>query len=147
MKGMKKTNNNINVYFEKKIKTEFDIKKLIEKILEKEKKQNLNINVIFTDNSKIKQINLEYRNINYPTDVISFPVKINEKLIGGDIYISINKIKENSKIYKTKFDEEFLRIIIHGVLHILGYDHLKLKERLKMFKKQENYIKNFYLDN
>jgi len=147
MKGMRKINNNINIYFEKKIKTGLNIKKLIEKILEKEKKQHLDINIIFTDNSKIKQINLEYRNRNYPTDVISFPVKIKNGLIGGDIYISMDKIKENAKEYKTGFNKEFLRIIIHGILHILGYDHIKLKDKLKMFRKQENYLKIFYKGN
>lgn len=140
---MKKTNS-INLIVKCKSLLKINKKKLkegIKKILEKENKQNLDINIIFVDNSNIKNINLEYRNKNYPTDVISFPLKDNKRLIGGDIFISLEKVKENALKYKQDFKNELKRILIHGVLHIIGYDHIIKEQKKKMFKKQENFIK------
>ncbi len=140
---MKKTNN-INLIVKSNLKININknkIKEGIKKILEKEKYNNLDINIIFLDNKQIKDINLEYRNKNYPTDVISFPFKDKKKLYGGDVFISIEKVKENARKYGGSLKNELKRILVHGVLHILGYDHIKTKQKGKMFKKQENYIR------
>jgi rRNA maturation RNase YbeY len=79
------------------------------------------INIIFTSNRNILKINREYLQHNYYTDVITFNYN-NENSIFGDIYISIEEVLENSKEYKVDFINEISRVIIHGVLHLLGYD-------------------------
>lgn len=140
---MKKINN-INLIL--KCKSGFNlnknnIKKGIKKILEEEKKQNFDINIIFINNQNIKEINLEYRSKNYPTDVISFPVENSKKMVRGDIFISLEKVKENAVKYGEKFKNELKKIIVHGVLHLIGYDHVKKNQKEKMYIKQENYIK------
>ncbi len=143
---MKKINNiNLIVKCDSKISINKKcIKEGIKKILEKEDQSNLDINIIFVDNKQIKDINLEYRNKNYSTDVISFPFNDEKKLFGGDIFISLEKVKENAKKYGISFRNELKRILVHGVLHILGYDHIKTKQKKEMFKKQENYINFLY---
>lgn len=78
-----------------------------------------NLNIIFTDNKYIQTLNKEYRNTNTPTDVLSF--KISEEQIPDEIYISVEYIYTNFQ--GEQFKEEILRLIIHGVLHILGYEH------------------------
>ncbi len=145
MKDMKKANNteHICVFYEKKIKINCDIKKIIEKILVSEKKDKFNINLIFVDDAKIKQINTEYRLKKSETDVISFNYN-EKKYSGGDIFISTDTARNNAKKYGVDFEQEILRLVTHGVLHVLGYDHTDNFGKTEiMKKKQEKYLKNF----
>lgn len=104
------------------------------------KEYNLeNINIVFTDNRYIRSLNREYRGINVPTDVLSF--KLDESENSGEIYISGEYVNESYK--GEKFTEEILRLIIHGTLHILGYDHidsLNNNPNEEMFKLQEKLL-------
>ena len=77
--------------------------------------------LILTDNQTIKELNYKFRNINKETDVLSFPI-IGENNIGS-IVISIDFVKKNSKKYKHKKSDELLLLFIHGLLHLIGYDH------------------------
>jgi len=103
-------------------------------------KYNLgNINIVFVDNEYIQKLNKEYRAIDSPTDVLSFVIE--EGKNNGEIYISGEYVYKSLK--NEKFEEEILRLIIHGTLHILGYDHIdSLNENPKeeMFKLQEKIL-------
>jgi len=103
-------------------------------------KYNLgNINIVLVDNKYIQKLNKEYRGIDTPTDVLSF--RLNEKRNDGEIYLSLEYVSQSSK--EEKFTEEILRLIIHGTLHILGYDHIdSLNENPneEMFKLQEKLL-------
>ena len=92
----------------------------------------------------MKYLNLKFRKKNKPTDVLSFPIKIKEKkrLYVGDIAISYEIIKKRSK--KTNFFLEFDKMWIHGYLHLIGYDHKKLNDFKKMFKKEKIILKYFH---
>jgi len=93
----------------------------ITKVIKKEGKVVNNIAYLFTNDKSILEINKKYLNHNYFTDIITFDYCEKDQ-ISGDIIISIDTIKENSKFYKVDFYEELLRVIIHGILHLLGYD-------------------------
>lgn len=128
--------NKINIEYKKKLKVAFDSKYTILYVLAQEKKTGLEINLLFTDNAYIKKINLEYRHLNKATDVISF-----EESNGGDILISVDKAEEQAKKYGVSLQEELQRLLIHGVLHILGYDHIKTSDKVKMQIKERKYMK------
>ena len=107
-------------------------------------KKNHEFSILLTNDKKMKYLNLKFRKKNKPTDVLSFPIKIKEKkrLYVGDIAISYEIIKERSK--KTNFFLEFDKMWIHGYLHLIGYDHKKLNDFKKMFKKEKLILKYFH---
>ena len=106
----------------------------------KNKKQEFTI--FLTNNYKIKKLNKKFRNKDEPTDVLSFPVNniYKKKFYIGDIAVSFEIINKRSKF--TNFSIEFDKMWIHGYLHLVGYDHKKLKDFQKMYKK-ENLILNY----
>lgn len=123
------------------------------------------ISVIFIDNNMIKELNLEYRNIDKETDVLSFPMleytpkKVYKdlyidfsftddyfddgKLILGDIALSLEKAEEQSKEYGHSFIREVCYLTIHSVLHLLGYDHMEEDEKLMMRNREEEILEKF----
>ena len=107
-------------------------------------KKNHEFSILLTNNQKMKYLNLKFRKKNKSTDVLSFPIKIKEKkrLYVGDIAISFEIIKKRSK--KTNFFFEFDKMWIHGYLHLIGYDHKKLNDFKKMFKKEKLILKYFH---
>lgn len=120
-----------------------DLNNIIEYTLKYEKVENAILNVIIIDNEKIHTINKEYRGIDRPTDVISFALEDDKTFIKtdfrvlGDIYISIDKVYEQAIIYNHSIRRELSFLTVHGVLHLLGYDHMKKEDEIVMFKKQE----------
>lgn len=120
-----------------------EIKKLLEYALKYKKLENVEFNIIFVDNETIRNINKEYRKIDRETDVISFALEDNEDIkfefgrLLGDIYVSIPKMKQQAKEYGHSEQRELSFLIIHGLLHLLGYDHMTKEEEEIMFKEQE----------
>jgi len=101
------------------------------------------VNVIFIDEKEMQTLNSEYRKKDSVTDVLSFNVDSKELL--GEIYICPQYVSENFKA--EKFTEEIIRLIIHGLLHLIGYDHDvelndQTKEKVEMFVKQEKILQN-----
>ena len=94
------------------------------------------LSFVFCSDEYIKKINSKYLTHHFFTDVITFDYT-KEKLLFGDVYISIERVKENSKTYKTSFNEEMFRVIIHGVLHLCGFDD-KTKEEKSLMRSKEN---------
>ena len=103
----------------------------------------LEFSIIIVDNERIHEINKEYRGIDRPTDVISFALEDSEGVelenyrILGDIYISIDKVKEQAKEYGHSEKRELSFLSVHGLLHLLGYDHMNKIDEEKMFGLQE----------
>ena len=120
-----------------------DVKYVLNKAIEIEKTGTVNFNVIIVDNEYIHKLNKEYRGIDRPTDVISFALEDSEDIkyedfrLLGDIYISIDKAKEQAKEYGHSFKREICFLAVHGLLHLLGYDHMEKEEEKIMFSKQE----------
>lgn len=106
------------------------------------KKGSVSIHLV--GDCKIKSLNKKYRGKNQVTDVISFAVQegknFGDKEDLGDIFISVPQVRRQAKELKIKFKEEFLRMLVHGVLHLLGLDHMNNKDAKKMFNLQEKII-------
>lgn len=122
---------------------DFDIQNFVPKIEMQFAGFNDDVNVIFISAQEIKQLNSEYRNIDAVTDVLSF--NLDDTGFLGEVYICPDYVKEN--ISKEEFEEEILRLVVHGILHLLGYDHDvelndQTKEKIEMFVKQEKILQN-----
>lgn len=109
-------------------------------------------NIIFVDNEKIREINKTYRNIDKETDVISFALE-DDKTFNtdkfrflGDIYISIDKAKEQATLYGHSLKREICFLSIHGFLHLLGYDHMTIEEEKIMFDLQEEILSSYGIE-
>ena len=128
----------------------FDTEKLINK--------NVKMTVILTNPDEIKKINKEYRNIDKPTDVLSFPMfekkeitkikKSGSKIpeILGDIIISIEQVKKQANEYGHSFERELAYMTVHGFYHIMGYDHIEENDKIKMRKKEEGILAKIGLE-
>lgn len=134
------------------------VRRAVESTLEYEGYQNnAEISVTFTDNEKIQKINNEFRGIDKPTDVLSFPlteyedsnVPFADELDGnlGDIVISLERAKEQAEEFGHSFEREIAFLTVHSMLHLLGYDHVNSEEEeLDMRKRQSDVLKNMGLD-
>ena len=109
------------------------------------------VSVTFVDNKFIHELNRDYRHIDRPTDVISFAFLDNEEdkakqlkgkgmVILGDIYISIDKAKEQAQEYGHPLKRELSFLFVHGLLHLLGYDHMNKEDEEVMFKLQDEIL-------
>ena len=119
---------------------------VIKKTLEHESAEDAYLSVIFVDLDEIKKINKEYRGINKETDVISFALEDNKSFrpalrMLGDIYVCIPKMILQAKSYGHSEKRELSFLVCHGLLHLLGYDHMKSKEEEeKMFSLQDEIL-------
>ena len=111
--------------------------------------ENVISNVIITDNETIHRLNKEYRNIDKETDVISFALEDDKTIIDspirvlGDIYISLDKAKQQAKEYNHSLKRELCFLMTHGFLHLLGYDHMKKEDEEIMFPLQEKILNEY----
>ena len=132
------------IAFNKEIEFEFRNELLLEKwicnLIELEGFRLGEINFIFVSDDYLLEINSKHLKHNTLTDVISFDYSMG-KLISGDVYISIERILENSATYNTTFENELHRVMAHGVLHYCGYKDKMAGDRLVMREKED-----FYLD-
>ena len=123
-----------------------DIEKVIDIAIKHQKLDNLEFNIIIVDNTYIHELNKNYRGIDRPTDVISFALEDNKDFVNidhrvlGDIYISIDKAKEQAKEYGHDLRREICFLAVHGFLHLLGYDHMKEEDEKIMFSLQEEIL-------
>lgn len=92
---------------------------------------------IFCSDEYLYNINLEYLNHDTYTDIITFDNSEEEKIIEGDIFISIERVKDNALKENTEFDKELLRVMSHGILHLLGYKD-KTEKEIKVMREMEN---------
>ena len=109
-------------------------------VIENEEKSSGTLNVIFTDDETLLKMNRKHLNHDYFTDVITFPFC--EQPVSGDVYISIERLRENSRIYGVKLKDEVARVMVHGVLHLLGYNDKTEQEKTTMRIKEDMYLKN-----
>ena len=120
-----------------------DIKMVINKAIDVQKLDNLEFNIILVDNEYIHNLNRDYRGIDKPTDVITFAledyddhIKLERRIL-GDIYISLDKANSQAEEYGHSFKREICFLAVHGLLHLLGYDHMEKEDEKVMFSLQE----------
>lgn len=97
----------------------------------------------FIDSEKIKRINKEFLQHDYSTDVITFNYSENDDAVDGEIFISIDDAAEFAKKYKATLNLELNRLVIHGILHLRGFDDINKNDRLKMKKMENNLLNNY----
>lgn len=129
----------INFFFEET--DEFDVsglnvEKNIETVLANENRTLGEVNYIFCSDEYLLNINKQYLNHDYYTDVISFDYT-EDGIISGDIFISVDTVKDNAKEYEVEFEKELARVMVHGVLHFIGYKD-KTDEDAKLMRQKEN---------
>jgi len=127
-------------------------KKYVELVIETTFRQlnkiNSEISVNFVGDRRMKMINRDYRGINKTTDVIAFAMqegKVFDSKDFGDIFISIDQVERQAKKQSIPYKEEFTRVLVHGILHLNGYDHVTKKQEENMFGLQEKLIKKLLM--
>ncbi len=101
------------------------------------------ITYIFTNDPKILEVNKQYLQHDYFTDIITFNYN-EDKIISGDIYISVDTVKSNANTYNVTFEEELHRVIIHGILHLLGFNDKTKDQQKEMTNNEDLNLKVLY---
>jgi rRNA maturation RNase YbeY len=114
-------------------------------VIQSESKKEGDINYVFCDDDYLVGINLQYLNHNTLTDIISFDYSVGNEL-HGDIFISIQRVRENAIEFDVAFEEELKRVIVHGVLHYCGYKDKSAKDKKEMRLKEDEKIKLFHVE-
>ena len=120
-------------------------KKVARIVLNKEKRNNLELSVAFVNKNKIKELNKKYRDKDRPTDVLSFSQlefigkKSKAKKMLGEIIICPQEVKKNATKFKMSFEEEMINCLIHGILHLIGYDHENFLKEAKLMERKQKY--------
>jgi len=143
--------NNFEIFNEtkEKINELKDLKGLLDYALKYLELNNVEFNIIIIDNEKIHELNKAYRGIDRETDVISFALEDHKDIeyedirLLGDIYISIDKAREQAIEYGHSLKREISFLAVHGLLHLLGYDHMKKEDEEVMFGLQEKILDSY----
>ena len=135
---------NINVFIDKEYEklNKSLCKSIIEKIITHYKYTSYDINVIFTSDIHLSDLKKEFFSKNQWTDVIVFPLQRDYKFIEGEIYISIPTAKKNANSFKEPYEKELGRLIIHGSLHLLGFEDKSKEQKKKMTKLEEKFLED-----
>lgn len=130
---------------------------IFNKVMEIHKCSNCSVNLLLTDNNTIRQLNKDFRNIDKTTNVLSFPqlnpnnnkepLSLLEDINIGDLAMSYDVIMEESKLFNKPFFNRCTHLFVHGVLHLLGMDHIEEDERLKMESLEINILEYFGIKN
>jgi len=111
------------------------LKKIAKKVLKGENKSEAEISIALVGEGRIMELNKKYRGKNRVTDVLAFGD--NDGL--GEIVICLREVKKNARRFNSTFKKELVRVLIHGILHLLGYDHEKLEKEAEKMEEKENY--------
>lgn len=131
------------------LKNKREISSWIKRIVSTESKNQCkigDINIIFCSDNYLLEMNNKYLKHNYFTDIITFDY-CESDIISGDLFISIDTVKSNSFEYKTEFLDELFRVIIHGILHLLGFNDSTAEEQIEMKSAEERSLSNLQIRN
>ena len=120
-----------------------ELKSFIREIFKKENKKLLSLQYIFCTDEYLLEINRQYLQHDFYTDIITFELGTAEK-IDGEIYISAERVKENAQLMQISFKEELHRVIFHGVLHLCGYKDKLKTEKLEMRTKEDRLLQLYF---
>jgi rRNA maturation RNase YbeY len=124
---------------------ESDFSKWLSAVILSENKKEGEINYIFCDDDYLLEINQQYLDHDTLTDIISFDYSVGNEL-NGDIFVSVERVKENASDYNVTFQEEIKRVLVHGILHYCGYKDKNESDELIMRSKEEEKMKMFHVE-
>jgi rRNA maturation RNase YbeY len=119
------------------------LKEFITLIFKKEGRKLESLNYIFCTDQRLLSINKEYLQHDFFTDIVTFELSPRNQPVTGEIYISIDRIKENARNLKESFQKELLRVIFHGALHLCGYKDKTAREKTLMREKEDYYLSKY----
>jgi rRNA maturation RNase YbeY len=119
------------------------LKLFLEDIFKKEKKKIQQLDYIFCSDEYLLQINQQFLQHDYYTDIITFDLSETKSVTYGEIYISLDRVKDNAIQIKSSYKTELLRVIIHGILHLCGYKDKTKAQKQEMREKEEFYLSSF----
>lgn len=119
-------------------------KELLKQIIKEHGFKPGELNYIFVSDEELLKINIEYLNHHTYTDIITFDNSESDQLIEGDIFISVERVKENAEKFRTPFEHELIRVMAHGVLHLAGYKDKKPEEAQAMREAEERALKAYF---
>ncbi len=112
----------------------------IKDAVDREGKRVGEVQYIFCEDEYLLDINKRFLQHDYYTDIVTFPLGESDKIVSGEIYISIDRVHENAEMNRVSFENELSRVIIHGVLHLIGYDDHSEEEKKEMRSKEDYYL-------
>ena len=124
-------------------KNRSSIKKLIVQLFQEEQVFLNRIDYIFCSDEYLLKINKRFLHHETYTDIITFPLSDYNKPVYGEVYMSVDRIKENANVFKVPYQEELLRVMIHGALHLCGYTDHNQTEKQNMRSKENHYLNKF----
>ncbi len=133
----------INYFYDRtrfRLKNEERLKYFIKKVITIKQRKTGNLSFIFTSDKSLLKINQEFLGHDYFTDVISFDYGDND-IINGEVYISIDRVKKNSRKFEIDLNIELTRVMLHGVLHLCGMNDIDPDERMQMRMEEEKFLK------
>lgn len=116
-------------------------KEVIRDLFRKEKTRLKQLQYIFCSDEYLLQINKEHLKHNYYTDIITFDLSDTPDAVTGEVYISVDRVKDNAQNYEVSFKDELLRVIFHGALHLCGYKDKTEKDQASMRKAEDKYLR------
>ncbi|MDR2409175.1 MAG: rRNA maturation RNase YbeY [Bacteroidales bacterium] len=122
------------------------IRSWLSQVIEQEQKELGRVSYIFCSDNYLLTMNRQYLKASYFTDVITFDYT-EGRVISGDVFISVDRVKENAKFYQQRYFQEMLRVILHGILHLCGYKDKTAQEIKQMREKEDYYLQKFDLVN
>ncbi|UAY52069.1 rRNA maturation RNase YbeY [Ferruginibacter albus] len=135
----------IKFFFPQKtnLKDRNKLKLFVEQLFRKENHKLESLVYIFTSDKEVLEMNKNFLNHNYYTDILTFDLSSSNS-ISGEVYISIDRVKENAQNHNTSFIEELHRVIFHGALHLCGYKDKSKAEIAAMRKRENQYLKSYF---
>ncbi|MBK8882673.1 MAG: rRNA maturation RNase YbeY [Bacteroidales bacterium] len=125
-----------------RLKASLKAKKVIDKVIRSEERITGDLNFIFMNDEKLRKINIQFLNHDYFTDVITFDYNA-DNIVNGEVYISIDTVRANSINYKVSLNDEVIRVMIHGTLHLSGYDDKKEEDKERMRMMEDLWLEEF----
>lgn len=141
------TKSNIYFFFQSnsvELNDRTKLKTFIKYIFKFEKSKVGNINFIFCTDKELLRINQTFLNHNFYTDIITFNLSDNKQIVDAEIYISLDRVRENANRLKTTLKSEIHRVIFHGILHLCGYNDKNKKEIEKIREKENFYLLKYF---
>lgn len=120
------------------------LKQFLEKVFKKEGKMLRSVNYVFCGDEYLRTINKDYLKHNYYTDIVTFELSEKGDPVEGEIYISVDRVKENANTFFVSPQRELHRVMIHGVLHLCGYHDKTAEQKREMRAREDDYLETYF---